>query len=603
MRPSVLIVEPREDRRRVLSRGLAEHAYEAVPAAGVEDGLKFLRGLGPSIVVVSGELAAEPSVLERFVEVEGGERTLLLVGERAEAPAELPEDVYYLAARGLEPGELVSRLLVVLAGRELGIEADVDLRSLVGEVALVPVLELVRSLGRVELSGRLEFSSGEIRLDRGRVISARAGKVGGVKAFCRLGRLQEGPFHLHLETPGGEPEIELEPAELILKAIEDAQIELPDPRAKLRVSESILDSTEIGSQQRHLLEVVDRCRTVSELFDALPAPDGRISDALGKLVERGAVELVPYRADVTIVTDSTCDLPPDLVREHGIQVVPLSVIFGEHTFRDGVDLQPRHFYELLESSDDHPRTEPPQPAEFAEQYRSLLVHQDVVSVHISEKLSQTAVHAREAAMGAVKSLVGELPPDRGNFALEVVDGNTVSLGTGLLALFGARMALRGEGVYSIVQRLEAIAPRMHILFVVDSLDYLQRGGRIGKARAVVGKLLGVKPILGVVDGEVALVDKVVGGRKAQPRIVKLFGEKIEAGKPVMTAVAHAKAPVWGDRLRKLLAESFEVREMLVTDIGPVVGTHAGPGCVGAALFQPTEEEWALIAPLEENEDR
>ncbi|MEM6795599.1 MAG: DegV family protein, partial [Acidobacteriota bacterium] len=123
------------------------------------------------------------------------------------------------------------------------------------------------------------------------------------------------------------------------------------------------------------------------------------------------------------------------------------------------------------------------------------------------------------------------------------------------------------------------------------------GGRVSGARAMVGKLLGIKPILGTVDGEVVPIDRARGGKRVQPRLVQLIAERVDAGKPLVVGVGHAQAPVWADRLRRLMEQRFEVREMLMTDIGPVVGTHAGPGCVGTVAFQPTEEEWELVKPL------
>jgi DegV family protein with EDD domain len=181
--------------------------------------------------------------------------------------------------------------------------------------------------------------------------------------------------------------------------------------------------------------------------------------------------------------------------------------------------------------------------------------------------------------------------------VEVVDGHNVSAGTGWLAIAAARMAERGLGASEIATHLRAMAPRIHTLFVVDTLDYLVRGGRIGMARGLVGKLLGIKPILGVVAGEIAAVDKVRGGRLAHGKIVELLAQRLDRTKPVVAIVAHAKAPVWADRLRELLGKTFVVRESLITEMGPVVGTHAGPGCVGTAVFQPTDEEWPLIEPL------
>ena len=159
------------------------------------------------------------------------------------------------------------------------------------------------------------------------------------------------------------------------------------------------------------------------------------------------------------------------------------------------------------------------------------------------------------------------------------------------------MAQRGLQLPEICRRIEAMRDRFHVLFVVDTLDYLARGGRIGKARAVVGKMLGVKPILGVIDGEVAAVDRVRGGRTAHPRLIELFAQRVDPQRPVVAAVGHSNAPIWADRLRALLEQRFVTAELLVTEIGPVVGTHSGPGTVGAALFQPTDEELPLIAPI------
>ena len=114
-----------------------------------------------------------------------------------------------------------------------------------------------------------------------------------------------------------------------------------------------------------------------------------------------------------------------------------------------------------------------------------------------------------------------------------------------------------------------------------------------------GNLLGIKPILGVVDGEIVAVDRVRGGRAAHPRLIELFREGIDPGRPVVVTVAHAKAPVWGDRLRGLLEKSFKVTEIVIAEMGPVVVANAGPGTVGAAVFQPTEEEMGWIGPAAE----
>jgi DegV family protein with EDD domain len=247
-----------------------------------------------------------------------------------------------------------------------------------------------------------------------------------------------------------------------------------------------------------------------------------------------------------------------------------------------------------------PRTNPPPRGDFLKVYREVAARQDIFSLHLSEKLSQTVVNARAVAEEARPALRALRPAAAASpLAIEIADSDSISLGLGLQALFAARMAQRGLDLSTIGRRIAAMRGRMHVLFVVDTLDYLARGGRIGKARAVLGKVLGVKPILGVADGEVVAVDRVRGGRAAHPRLIELFAQRVDPQLPVVAAIGHSKAPIWADRLRALLEERFNAAELMVTEIGPVVGTHAGPGTVGAALFQPTAEELPLIAPLGE----
>ena len=598
MRPSVLIVEPEDLRRRALSQGLAERGYDVVPAMGAEEGLKFAQGLGPSVIVAPAELMGfgDAAVLERFqVRDRTMKRTLLLLGETADESA-VPEDVLFLPVRALSDGEIVRRIRLVLLGREVGVEADAELESLVGELSLTPLLELVRALHRCLVNGRLELACGSITFERGAVVAARAGAARGVKAFCRLARSVDGPFHLYLGPAVCKREIDVAVPDLVLRAIEELQVEQPDPHARIRILAAVGEGTGSNVQQT-LLEVIEGCGSVSDLLDSLPATDGRIVQMLRSLQERGWVKIETPRVAVAVVTDSTADLPPELARRHDILVVPLSIIFGKDRLRDGVDIQPRDFYALLGSGGDHPRTEPPPEAEFFENYHELIAEQDIVSVHISAKMSETFAHAKEAALRGSRSF-DHLPPERHDFALEVVDSQTVSMGVGMQALFAARMAHRGLSVFNIAQRLKAMAPRIHLFFAVDTLDYLVRGGRIGKARAAIGRLLGIRPILGVEGGEVTSVDRVRGGRQVHPRIVRLLARCLDPGRPIIVCVAHARAPVWADRLQTLIQKALQVREMISTDIGPVVGTHAGPGCVGCVVFQPDEDEWPLVRSLD-----
>jgi len=603
-RPSVLVVDPETARRREISTGLSGFGYEVIPAVGPEEGRRFAASLGPGIVVAPIALArgADGAIAERFAARDANaDHTLLLLGQTEEEGRDLPEDVLFLKADAAQPAELVRRIHLVLLGREMGIEPATDLESLVGDFALVPFLELVRAAHRARLTGRIACADGEVALADGEVFAATAGPVRGVKSFLRLSHLDAGPFWVSLGLAAGlEREIRQELTPLIFLALEDHVHDAPDRRArvKVRLGPSFFDSRFTPPQQE-LLAALPGCNTVARLLDALPATDGEILRDLRQLQQLGVVDLEEPAELVRVVTDSACDLPAEVARAHGIHVVPVLVLFGERVYHDGVDLKPKEFYELLENGPVLPHTNPTPQADFQAAYRELAARQDVVSVHLSAQLSQTVVHARQAADA-------ELPDcqrrrgESERVSLRVVDSRSVSLGLGLLALLAARMARRGSGPDEVVARLEAMRQRVHVLFVVDTLEYLARGGRIGKARALVGSLLGIKPILGVVDGEIVAVDKVRGGRAAHPKLVELFRQRIDPARPVIATVAHAKAPVWADRLRGLLEKSFQVEEILMAEVGPVVAANAGPGTVGAALFQPSDEEWEWIGPLAES---
>jgi DegV family protein with EDD domain len=590
-------------RRKAIATGLAGFGYEVIPALGVDEGRRYAATLGPGVVVAPVALAknGDGAIAERFGAGTGNpEPTLLLLGRTAEEGRDLPEDVLFLLADGLPAEDLVRRIHLVLLGREIGVEPDADLDSLVGDFSLLPFLELVRAASRAQVSGRIVCAGGEVVFDGGEVVAASvapAGTVKGIKAFLRLSLLDAGPFRLWLRLPDGiERQIKMDVKSLVFLALEDRVHDAPDPRARARVQLGpAFFEARFNPRQQELLAVLPACVTVGRLLDALPqATDGEILRDLIALREMRIVTIEEPEELVAVVTDSAGDLPPEVARAHGIHVLPVLVLFGDRVYRDGVDLKAKEFYDLLEKGAVQPRTNPTPKADFQDCYRALAPRKDIVSIHISEKLSQTVIHAREAAdegLAQYQQMRGEAE----RVSILVVDSHSASLGLGMLALFAARMARRGIEPAAIVERLEAMRDRVHVLFAVDTLEYLGRAGRTGKAKAVMGNLLGIKPILGVVDGEIVAIDRVRGGRAAHPHLIELFRERVDPALPVMATVAHAKAPVWADRLRGLIEKSFQVQEILIAEMGPVVVANAGPGTVGAALFQPTPEELALIA--------
>jgi len=591
-----------------MTRSLAELGYEVVAAVKPAEGMRFAIGLNPSVMIadVTIDGFGDAAVL-KYVPVEDGQAPPKLVLLRAadSAAPELPDEVLVIAVEGLTTQAIVRKARAVLVARELSLEPDARLESLIGDLQLVPFYELMPQLQKAVVSGRLVLDDGEIALESGEIVAARSGSVRGAKAFARLGRIATGSLRLLLGSPGVEREITQDVLSLMALAMEDqhrfneALGELPDwdSRARLEMGPSFF-ATRFSAPQQALLQACQGGRTLRALVEAAAYPDGEVLEEMLRLREMGFLAFDEPEIRVRVVTDSTADLPPELARTHGIEVVPLSVIFGDEIYKDGPDLTPGAFYKLLETRKDvHPRTNPPTRGEFSAAYGRIVARQDVVSIHISEKMSQTVVHARAA--GGDPGIQTAVRSDGSKPTVAVLDSLQVSAGLGLLTLCAARMARRNLPAVEISRRVDDMRPRFHLLFIVDTLEYLARGGRIGKAQALLGGLLGIKPILGLVGGEVTPVDRVRGGKAAQPRVVELFKERVDASRPVMIGVAHAAAPIWADRLRTLLQQSFIVAEIFGSEIGPVVGAHVGPGCVGAVMFQPTDEEAPLVAPLPE----
>lgn len=274
---------------------------------------------------------------------------------------------------------------------------------------------------------------------------------------------------------------------------------------------------------------------------------------------------------VAVVTDSAADLPRALAERLGIRVVPMSVAFGPEVLISGVSITPERFYERLGEASELPTTSQPSPAWFDEAYAD--AHDDaldaVVSIHVSSALSGTVALARSKAEAA------PLP-------VEVVDSRTVGPGQALVTLAAHRAASDGAGVGEVVATAERVRAATSQWVVVDTLDYLRRGGRLTGAQAMMGSMLRVKPILGVVDGRVEVEDRARTWRRALQRVVGLV-EEAAADRPVDVIVTHAVAPDRAEELWTAIGERVEIRDRLDALIGPIIGTHTGPGAVAVAV--------------------
>lgn len=275
---------------------------------------------------------------------------------------------------------------------------------------------------------------------------------------------------------------------------------------------------------------------------------------------------------VRIVTDSTSDIPAPLAAELGISVVPLSVIFGDEVYKEGIDITHDLFYDKLVRSRVLPTTSAPSVGDFLEVYEKLLKETDeIVSIHISSKLSATYNNACQAAAQLA---------DQGA-RIEVIDSLSVSFGLTFMAVAAARAARNGAGIDEIRRIVEQMIPRVRLFVVLDTLEYVRRGGRIGRARAFLGAMLKVKPILSIRDGEVHPEERVRTKALAMERILQIATSyRIkEAGIGYSTNAQEA------EDLKRRLETAVPGVEVQMVRLGPVLGVHAGPGVLGVGVLE------------------
>jgi DegV family protein with EDD domain len=276
------------------------------------------------------------------------------------------------------------------------------------------------------------------------------------------------------------------------------------------------------------------------------------------------------RQVVQVITDSTADIPPDVANEAGVKVVPLSIKFGGDVYRDGVDLSGEAFYHKLRSAPVLPTTSAPSPGAFLEAYReALAMDRRVLSIHLSAALSATHNAATLAA--------AECPEGQ----VEVVDSRNCSMAVGWVALLAAEEARKGATLERIRALVGDLMPRAHLYAVLDTLENLRRGGRIGRAAAFLGTLLNVKPIVTIAQGEVMPVQKVRLLDRALERLVEIAQEHAPIER---MAVAQTDAPRTFERLREMVASAMPGLEILNYRAGAVVGALAGEGAVALVFI-------------------
>jgi DegV family protein with EDD domain len=275
---------------------------------------------------------------------------------------------------------------------------------------------------------------------------------------------------------------------------------------------------------------------------------------------------------VRVVTDSTADLPKELVEEYGIEIVPLTVRLGNKMFRDYYDMSPPQFFQMLKETNDFPQTSQPSVDEFIQTYKKLGKEDDIVSIHISMDMSKTAQSASVALQ--------QLP----NWKVNIIDSRTVSIGLGLITLETAKAAKDGADIKDILNLVEELKSRIKIYFSVDNLDFLQKGGRIGRAQGFIGTMLKIKPLLAVRDGLVSPIERVRGSNRLISRMVEIVKEEADKYTSMKATFVYGETDENYKELVSQLKSQVQFEELYSNYVGSVITSHAGPTAFGIGFY-------------------
>ncbi len=280
---------------------------------------------------------------------------------------------------------------------------------------------------------------------------------------------------------------------------------------------------------------------------------------------------------IAIVTDSTSDLPKEEVEKYNITVVPLTVAFGsEETYvDDGKDITAKQFYDKLKTAKKLPTSAQPTPADFMETYKKLFDegYDSIISIHISEKMSGTLASAR----GAKKQMEGK--------DIEIIDSLNVHMPCGIIVIKAAQMAQEGKSKEDIVEMVLQMRDKVKTLFIPKTLEFLQKGGRIGKAKGLVASLLEIKPILTIESGEISQFKTTRRWNQAKKELINSLKEMINQPEKATIIVSDSDNKEEGDQLEETIKQEFSPKQTIRAEIGVIVGTHVGPGAIAAVFIE------------------
>jgi DegV family protein with EDD domain len=279
---------------------------------------------------------------------------------------------------------------------------------------------------------------------------------------------------------------------------------------------------------------------------------------------------------IGIITDSTADLPPQLVREYGIEVIPLQVTIDEQQFLDGVNLTPDQFFDQLKQGEHRVSTSQPSPGAFMECYHRMLERFDtILSIHITGKLSGTV---RTAAMA------GEMFPEG---KVRVIDSHSTSMGLGSLVLEAARAVQRGMNPEQVISMVQRLRERVHLLVALDTLEFIRRGGRVSRLQSFLSSVLQIKVLLKLIHGDVEAIAKVRTRRESIAMLIEKFKEQLAEETHTIISVMHTAAEEEALKLKNIIQDTFRNAEIIMNQAGPALGIHVGPGAL-ALIVTPKE---------------
>ena len=284
---------------------------------------------------------------------------------------------------------------------------------------------------------------------------------------------------------------------------------------------------------------------------------------------------------VKIVTDTTCDLPQDIIKQYDIRLVPTTVTIGDKVYKDTFELSATQLYQALKTSADRPVTAPPGRKDFSDVYTTLSKETDtVLSLHVSAKFSPTP----ELALNMARFAMSTAQKQGNNFDITVVDSLSTCIGLGMIVIEAARLAQAGKGKNEILAHITPVINKMKSLFMVDDISYLEKSGRAGRAQAIIGSLFNVKPIFSIEGGETSVKGRPMGGGNALDTMIKLMDEAIPFGGTIKLGVAHAMAPDKMAAIIPRIKEKYTCTEIYETIIGSSVGAIMGPGSFGFVYY-------------------